>query len=305
MGVLAHYSRASPWAQDPEALILFTLEIARREPRLFDELLDWMLLNEPLLSVRRLRALCIDETDEALLEAAIGWLASQRPRARLQARTAPGEPRMPEPLFTDGGPIREADPAFAAAGLLRPRLTRSEKSQFPDLAAPINLAFRLRAILGVGIRAEIVRAMLTFPGPWLTAQALAGTCAYSKRNVHEALTGLTAAHVMSSVGAGGEQRYTINKQAWAALLQCAPEELPTHRDWPALLSALRTIMRWSALPEIRDASEYMRASSARQLLARIRPQLALAGIALDPHPTAASAPHELHHAIEQALKALV
>jgi hypothetical protein len=41
MGVLTAPTRVSRWAQDPEALIVFTLEIARREPRLFDETLDW------------------------------------------------------------------------------------------------------------------------------------------------------------------------------------------------------------------------------------------------------------------------
>jgi hypothetical protein len=78
MGLLATPHRRSPWAQDPEALIVFTLEIARAEPRLFDELLDWMLLNEPLLSVRRLRAMCIDETDRTLTTATLAWLTPTR-----------------------------------------------------------------------------------------------------------------------------------------------------------------------------------------------------------------------------------
>ncbi len=69
MGLLVAPTHTSPWTQDPEALIVFTLEAARREPRLFDELLDWMLTNETLLSVRRLRALCIDETDRKLVAA--------------------------------------------------------------------------------------------------------------------------------------------------------------------------------------------------------------------------------------------
>src|SRR3954466_3464363 len=38
-------------AIDPEALLLFTLEAARSDPRLFDEVLDWLLLNEQLISV--------------------------------------------------------------------------------------------------------------------------------------------------------------------------------------------------------------------------------------------------------------
>ena len=82
MGLLATTRRASRWAQDPEALIVFTLEVARDDPRLFDELLDWWVANESLLSTRRLRALCRDPEDERLVDAAFGWVAQHRPRAR-------------------------------------------------------------------------------------------------------------------------------------------------------------------------------------------------------------------------------
>jgi hypothetical protein len=291
MGVLAAPRRQSPWAQDPEALIVFTLEVARSEPRLFDELLDWMLANETLLSVRRLRAMCIDETDRALLAATIAWLARRRPRARLRAGPPDSAPQVLRPLFHDGGPVPEADPDFVTAGLLRPSLTPSEKSLPPDLSTPINLDFRLRAILGVSIRAEVVRIMLTVQAPWMTAQALARAS-------------LSAARVLSASAVGGEQRYTIDKSGWAALLQSVPAELPSHRDWPQLLGALRAILRWSQHEELQSTSDYLRASSARQLLERIRPELAFAGITIDSHPTAESAPRQLQTAVEGALAAL-
>jgi hypothetical protein len=304
MGVLAEPSRVSPWAQDPEALIVFTLEVARAEPRLFDELLDWMLVNEALLSVRRLRAMCIDEADRALVAATIAWLARQRPRARLRVAATHPAPEVLEPLFHDGGPVGEADPDFAAAGLLRPPLAPSGKSLTPDLSTPIDLAFRLRAILGVGIRAEVVRIMLTASAPWMTAQVLARASGYAKRNVHDALAGLSAANVVTAFTVGGEQRYTIETPAWAALLGRDPAALPSHRDWPQLLGVLRTILRWSELPSPTDDLDYLRASSARQLLDRIRPELAFAGIPIDSHPTAESAPRQLQMAVDETLGAL-
>jgi hypothetical protein len=304
MGVLAAPHRRSPWAQDPEALIVFTLEIARWEPRLFDELLDWMLTNEALLSIRRLRAMCIDETDRALVAGAIGWLARRRPRARLRVEPPDSNPQALEPVFHDGGPVPEADPDFAAAGLLRPPLAPSGKSLTPDLLTPINLGFRLRSILGVGIRAEVVRIMLTAQIPWMNAQALARASGYAKRNVHDALAGLSAARVVSAATVGGEQRYTIHKTAWAALLQDVPSELPFHRDWPQLLGALRTILRWTQQEELQSTSDYLRASGTRQLLDRIRPELAFAGIAIDPHPTAKAAPQQLQIAVQRTLAAL-
>jgi hypothetical protein len=277
MGMLAQARRVSAWSTDPEALIVFTLEVARSDPRLFDEMLDWTLLNQGLLSVRRLRAMCTDETDHALVDAAIGWLAREQPRARLKSALADTREGL-LPLFHGGGPVLEADPSFAAAGFARSPLMPSGKSSAPDLTAPINLGLRLRAILGVGIRAEVIRVMLGMQAPKITAQALAQISRYAKRNVHDALTGLAAAEVLSAFTVSGEQRYAINKDIWAALLQCPTEALPRHRDWPQLFSALRTILRWSEQQTSADSSDYLLASGARQLLDRLRPDLAFVGI---------------------------
>jgi hypothetical protein len=57
VGVSATVEGADRWAVDPEALILFTIGIGRRDPRLFDEMLDWMAFNHELLSTQRLRNL--------------------------------------------------------------------------------------------------------------------------------------------------------------------------------------------------------------------------------------------------------
>jgi hypothetical protein len=306
MGLLFAPTRVSPWAQDPEALIVFTLEVARREPRLFDELLDWMLTNETLLSLRRLRAMCIDEIDRKLVAATIGWLARQRPRAR--PKTADGDaapaPLQLESLFHLDRPFGETDPDFAAARLSRPLLSPSGKSVAPDLEAPINFAFRLRAILGVGIRAEIVRVMLTSRTSAATAQTLARASGYSKRNVHEALGGLASAHVLASFQIDGEQRYTIDSQTWAALLQRDPAALPVHRDWPQLLGTLRLILRRCAAQQQTSASEYMRRSGARQLLVQISRDLAFAGIEVHEKVTADRAPAEIERVLGAILERL-
>lgn len=301
MGLFATPQRRSPWAQDPEALIVFTLEVARAEPRLFDELMDWALVNESLLSVRRLRAMCIDETDRALTAAALGWLARQRPRARLSNHGMTAALATLQPLFRSEGPVNETDEDFAAAGFLRPPLFPSHKSRQPDPLAPINLAFRLRQILGVGIRAEAVRILLTTEAPWVNAQTLARSTGYAKRNVHDTLAGLSTARVLSTFTVGAEQRYTADRPAWAALLGCQPNELPIHRDWPQLLAALRRILRWSEQPELETMSDYLRASSARDLIETIRSDLAFAGIPTDLSPSPESTLSELAQLIEPVL----
>jgi hypothetical protein len=301
MGISAAPHRESEWAQDPEALLVFSLEIARADPRLFDELLDWTLHNEGLLSVRRLRAMCVDDSDRALVAATIAWLGRRRPRARLRTQ----EPRHVstdlEPLFEGGVPTADADPDFAAQGLLRPLGKPSGKSHAPDLRSPINLDFRLRAMLGVGIRAEVVRIMLCVRAPWMTAGALAHASVYAKRNVHDTLAGLADAGALSVFTISGEQRYSIDKPAWAALLDLAPEQLPSHREWPQLLAALRTILRWCRQPDLIAATEYLRASATRELLEQLRPELAFAGVKTDLRATAAEAPSALEQLVHDIL----
>jgi len=304
MGISAVPARRSPWAQDPEALILFTLQVARADPRLFDELLDWMLMNEGHLSIRRLRAVCVDDADRALLAATIGWLARRQPRARLKPSGGLAPAEGLEPVFAGSVALGEPDADFAAAGLLRSYTERSGKSGPPDLSLPINFAFRLRDILGVGIRSEVVRVLLGTHADRVTTAALARSSVYAKRNVHDALTDLAAADVLSAVTISGEQRYSIDRVRWAALLGLDPHELPAHHEWPALLGVLRTILRWSQDPALRDASDYLVESSARQLLERLRPELAFAGVPTNLRVRAQDAAPALEAVIEDILAPL-
>jgi hypothetical protein len=283
MGARSVPQRRSRWAQDPEALVIFTLEVGRDEPRLFDELLGWLLANESLLSVRRLRAMCRGVEDEQLLAGALRWLAQRRPRARLALRE-PSRPVEAEPLFRGlTTPVRMPDPAFAAVGLLRPVFEPFEGGTL-DVRAPINLALRLRQLLGVGARAEVVRYLLTVKAESVNAPEVARSAGFAKRNVHEALVSLHAAGVVTRLASGSEQRYMIDRTAWAHLLGTRIDELPQERAWPQLLAALRTIQRWLHDLDLDQRSAYLRASRARDLLEQVRPDLAHAGMPVGRRP---------------------
>lgn len=278
MGILAAAGRSRRWTQDPEALLLLTFEIARDDPRLFDEILDWLVRNEPLISVRRLRMLCDGPQDERLSAAVLEWVKRQR-RPHAPVRELESMEEEAEALFrTADLPAPRADPAFGAFGFTRPVAQPSGKSREPDYAAPINLAFRLRQLLGVGARAEAVRYLLTAATEPVTVADIAGSAGYSKRNVQEALSSLHAAGVAKVVSGGGEQRFAVDRSRWAHLLDLEPHELPVYRDWPRLLGALRRIVRWLARPELHAESDYLRASQAADLLDAVRPELSKAGV---------------------------
>lgn len=285
MGVFARRQAHDRWAMDPEALLLLTLEAARDEPRLFDEVLDWLLVNERMISVRRLRNLSRDDDDRALVEAALGWVARRRPRARLTARTPiEGSARAgPRPLFRgEEVGVEQADEAFLEQGLLKPRVEPRGRSQAPDLSTPVNFAFRMRHVVGVGARAEVLRVLLCSDAPGLTAQVVADSAAYAKRNVQEALSSLSAAWVIDAVSVANEQRYAARRERWGPLLGLAPTEFPINRDWPQLLHALRRVLRWLDEPGREELSDYMKASEARVLMEEIGSELLYAGVPARP-----------------------
>jgi hypothetical protein len=303
MGVLASAPHRSPWAEDPEALIVFTLEVARDDPRLFDELLDWLLCNEPLVSVRRLRSFAVDPEDRQLLDGALAWVDAHRPRARLKGRQQPsGEP---VPLFTDSGfPMREPDPSFLSAGYVRLPVEPSGKSQTPDLRAPVNFAFRLRQVLGLGARAEAVRLLLTSAAPSMSTADLGSGAGYARRNVLDAVGALQAGGVVVAARGAGGQRFAIDRAAWAALLGLREEQLPAARAWPQLLGALVLVRRWLRSIEGEELSDYMRASRARDLLEKIALPLSIAGIEVANSPGAEAAWPDLERAVASAVARL-
>jgi hypothetical protein len=284
MGILTTAERNDRWAADPEALLLLSFEVGREEPRLFEEVLDWLVWNERLVSVQRLRNLVRDDDDRALVEAAVGWLGQQRRRSRLEAREAPaGGSIEAEPFFRGSAlPVADPDPAFLAQGFLKPKSEPSGKSQAPDVLLPINFAFRLRLLLGIGARAEASRVLLTSEAPRVNVQVLAASTAYTKRNVQEAVASLTAAGVLLSFEVGNEQRFSIPRDRWAQLLGL--DGLPLHQDWPQLFAAYRKILRWLADPAHEKLTDYMLSSEARTLAEEIRPDLQFAGIAIDTPP---------------------
>src|SRR5260370_29611378 len=74
VGLSANIPGSDNWAIDPEALILFTIDVARRDPRLFDGMLDWLVSNRRLLTMQRLRNLALRfPVDPDLVRAVFAW----------------------------------------------------------------------------------------------------------------------------------------------------------------------------------------------------------------------------------------
>ncbi|HWN72686.1 MAG TPA: hypothetical protein VNN15_02635 [Solirubrobacterales bacterium] len=276
MGLLASTPRRDAWAADPEALLLLTFEVAREDPRLFDEVLDWLLVNERWISLQRLRNLAVDDEDRALAGAAADWLSSWRRKSPPPPQPEAAPEADARPLFFNAMPVEQPDPAFFAHGFLKSWTEPARRSSSPDLLAPINFAFRLRSLLGVGARAEVVRTLLTVEAPEMSLQAIALSSGFAKRNVQEAANALRAGGFASSRMIGNEQQFKMPREPWLALLEL--KRLPLHEDWPQLFRAFRLLLRWLRDPRNEELSDYMRASEARVVLERVFDDLNFAGV---------------------------
>src|SRR5258708_16735661 len=122
IGVSATVEGTDRWAVDPEALILFTIGIARRDPRLFDEMLDWMAFNHELLSAQRLRNLAGRfPLPSGLVAAVTAWTRQTAPvNVLVSDHAAPVLDR--EPVFRPDvlAFASRPDPPFAQHAFLLP-----------------------------------------------------------------------------------------------------------------------------------------------------------------------------------------
>jgi hypothetical protein len=289
LGLSAHTTRSDRWVVDPETLVLFTAEVARRDPRLFDEVLDWMSLNGRLLSLQRLRNLTGRfPIDRKLVDAVVAWVGESTPSLHWSKAGQHGNSRRAKgvPLFSPDvvSFVGEADPVFSRHGYVRPRVRRSRKSNEPDVRAPVNLAFQLRLILGPGSRSEIMRILLTAADGPLDAARIADEAGFAKRNVNETLTALVGSGVVKARWSGNERVFLAFRDRWSTLLDLGPsaDNMPSFVSWIHLLPILMEVLAWLEREAETADSEYLISSRARDLVERISLDLEMVGVAVPP-----------------------
>src|ERR1700733_7652096 len=279
---------ADRWAVDPEALILFTIGIARRDPRLFDEMLDWMAFNHELLSTQRLRNLAGRfALPSGLVAAVIAWTRQGAP-THLDAGAQAAAVRDRGPVFSPDvrAFVPQQDTVFAQYGFVRPPAARTGKSHQPNPALPVNLSFRLRHLFGPGGRSETMRVLLTYPSGPLDAARIADEAGFAKRNISDVLTSLAASGVIKAAWAGNERQFTAYKDRWALLLDFAGTGTPSFVSWVHLLPAALQIIRWLDEKVGTAESDYLIASQARSLMNGLARDLEAGGIDIQPRQPA-------------------
>ena len=266
LGVAGAGAMAEGRVVDPEALLLFTLEAARTEPRLFDEVLDWLLQNGAWIDVQRLRnLLASDPHAPAGLVVAVAKLLRKRERSakwrRLSALTGPPRGEI-EPLFLPPAaigppPSRDLDTAFAEAGYARGPIHLRGLSIPVPLLAPPSLRLRLRALFGIGIRAEIVVYLLSNVDAH--AHEVAAAIAYSVPGTQQALREMSLSNLVQVRRHGREKRHSLDVDRWKTFLGVSATGA-RWVNWSALFQGLAKLLRHFRRTDLADASEYLHAS---------------------------------------------
>lgn len=288
VGISANVAGFDNWVIDPEALILFTIVVARRDPRLFDEMLDWLLVNRRLLTMQRLRNLSGRfPVDADLVGAVIAWAGDPPPTQWLKKHRESDRTPGNVAVFSSDvlSFVGEPDPTFAEYGYIRPRVVRSGKSQEPDIRVPANFAFQLRHLFGPGSRSEVMRILLTLTDSSLDAARISDESGFAKRNVSDTLTGLVASRVVKARWSRNERHFIAYRDTWATLLEVGPSatSMPLFVSWVHLFPAALEIIAWLENEADTEDSGYLIASRARGLMEHVILNLEMAGIEFSPN----------------------
>lgn len=262
---------------DPEALLLFSLGICRYEPRLFDEIIDWLFQNGNFINVQRLQQIQLkyDFNCGPQLSAIAELLAKKSSyRLKWSGLAKKYYQKDKEPLFFDkeGNALpcptdKNANPEFLSHGLKRGQINLRGYSQAFDLQSTACLLLCLRALLGINSRAEIL-CLLASVKEMHPSEAARITCYYQK-TIQTTLVEMAQSGVILIRTSKKEKYYRLKPGVLDALLK--PEgESPRWINWPPLLRTVEIL--WKRLCELsgQEIDSLLLSSELKKLMSSVR-----------------------------------
>ncbi|MCF7788390.1 MAG: hypothetical protein K9N47_19880 [Prosthecobacter sp.] len=284
LGVAGYTSIRDPWMIDPEALLLFSLPIARNDPRLFDEIMDWLHQNGTSISIQRLQTLSKEFHlgDLTLLRPIADKMGatSMHAKWRLLEKMGPSAPSAEAPrLLFEGTPVfAEPDPQFLHWGWLRGRIELRGMSQKPRIDQPTTFLFKLRALFGRQVRAEVMAWLLSHEHGH--PAEIARQTGYFARSVQLVLNELETSGLIRAHRIGREKHFSLLHAQWRFLINWGPPEtFPVWIAWAPLFQALQTFLACLSQPGLDERSERFQSIKLREALTDSMPALVQAGIA--------------------------
>jgi len=249
MGMASGSPRSSALVVDPEATLLLTWSVGRCDPRIFDTGLAWCIEHGDLIDVTRLRAL-LRTADAETASIGAAWSSHVAPAFSTWARLSQSiadSGQDPRPVFLDGdgramGSFGALDARFLEQGWARGEASGREGALSRPPMSGTNLRFRLRKLLGVGARPEVVAILLM--RDQANSADLARLSGYSKRAIQLVLADLHSAGVVRwSRRRGQTNPISIRREVWQGFLETAPY------DDTSAMNDLADV-RWRDTPQI-------------------------------------------------------
>ena len=282
LGVAGYSKNEELNVVDPEALLLLTLTVARHDIRLFDELLAWLDVNGAFLNIQRLQNLLTQYEFQsgAELGAVADWLSRKSRHVLKWQKLAGLKGAEPEALFymKDGRafPLPEhPDPVFSRHGLLRtPVETRNLASPFPAEGMPA-LLLRLRALLGVNIRCEILCLLGSVEE--IHPSEVARLIGHAPRSTQNALAEMARSGVVQMRCKNREKMYALKPGVLDRLLRPDGDKTPWINAAPLFL-ALQILWLGIADTQRQQMDALLLSSELRCTAQKMTPLLGDAGL---------------------------
>ncbi len=293
LGVAGGSRSKDNWIIDPESLLVFSIEMTRYEPRLFDEILDWLVVNGKWIDIQRLRGIVKnrDIRTKRLLSAVASYVSKESKSYGRKWQTIGifkgGLPETQrEALFiTKKGedfpkPRKVAD-IFLRFGFIRETFTLRKMSRPVSETISSNIRFLLRALFGIGSRAECILFLLTHEAghPSEVSEAIG----VSIRAAQDMLIELSTSGLINTRIKGKRKiEYWLSQKKWWEFLYGMNIEeikMPVWLNWIALFSAL--IRVWNVICDIENTnSDYLRSSKLREAMDVIGLEFSKSGLDL-------------------------
>lgn len=249
LGVSGHADNFDEWIIDPEALICITCLFGRYEPRLFDEAMDWLRENGGIINLSRLKRISDMEGLEcsSILASVAMHLQKMAGKQKWKSLVSnPTDSKNPQPFFLrlEGRShlplFGKMDEFFQSHGWSRGAFQFSKKSQPAMGDGKTNMLIRLRTLMGVNARCEILAFLLDRGSSH--PHEVARQTHYFTKTIQDAMVQMRLSRLVNSRTESGKKVYSTNILSWKPLL-FPDNAFPRYLNWPVIFSSLAMLWR--------------------------------------------------------------
>ena len=246
---------------DPEALIAFSLNICRFEPRLFDEIINWMDNNGSLINIQRLRNILNNEKFKSVeIIQPIAKILSQRQKynkwKNLFSEFNNENNELKSVFRKKSGEVYpkfgEMDSTFKKYGYYRGKILFRNLSMGIPAKNREALIFKIRMLFGVNARAEIINYLMLMNDSHPTE--LSRNIYFYQKTVQDVLVDMHYSGLILMNKKGREKKYYIDKQHWYDFFNYNNQQ-EYWINWVKIYKAFEILVTFLSDYEIKQSNE--------------------------------------------------